>query len=244
MTDNELRETIKKHFWFHSIELRPGIITPGRSGEQNTLPHLLLPEKMTGLSVLDVGCWDGFFSFECERRGAKRVVAADIWESAGRDAFDLAHETLGSNVVPVEASIYDLPEKLQGERFDLVLFLGVLYHLRHPLLGLEKLAECTRPGGVAVVETVVDTEKLLDAPRMAFHPGGELNNDPTSWWTPNIPCLSAMLNVAGFNPALSVVQLHAGNRTIFHAKKISDEEYQRQADEDFRYRHGAQLKGL
>ena len=89
--------------------------------------------------MLDIGCWDGLFSFECERRGAERVVAADLWENAGRDAFDFAREELGSKVEPLECDVYDLPGKLGGERFDLVLFLGVLYHLRHPLLGLEKV---------------------------------------------------------------------------------------------------------
>lgn len=237
MTDDEVREAVNRHFWFHSIELRPGITTPGNSGEQNTLPHLMLPEDMTGMTVLDIGCWDGFFSFECERRGAERVVATDVWESAGRGAFDLACEVRGSNVKSLEASVYDLPRALKSERFDLVLFLGVLYHLRHPLYALEQVAKCTKPGKMAVVETVVDVAALLERPTMAFYPGAEINNDPTTWWAPNIPCLSTMLNSSGFSVALSVVQLHGGNRTIFHATKMQDDEWERVQQEDRNFRH-------
>lgn len=235
--DEELRRAIAKRFWFHSIELRPGIVTPGSSGERFTLPHLLLPEDMTGMSVLDIGCWDGFFSFECERRGAKRIVSTDVWESAGRDAFDLAREELRSKAEPVQASVYDLPDALNGERFDLVLFLGVLYHLKHPLLALEQVAACTAPDGLAVIETLVDTKGLFERPVMAFYPGAEVNGDPTTWWAPNIPCLSTMLQTVGFSKPLSVVQVHGGNRTIFHATKASDAECAKREQEDYQYRH-------
>src|SRR5580704_15785161 len=117
-TDDELLREIEKIHWFHSIELRPGITTPGHSNESFTLSLLGLPEDLTGKTILDIGCWDGFYSFECERRGAKRVVSTDVWESTGRTGFDLAREELNSSVEPVEANIYDLPEALKGERFD------------------------------------------------------------------------------------------------------------------------------
>ena len=148
-TDDELRAALKQHFWYHCIELRPGIVTPGLAGGAHSLPYYGIPEDLSGKSVLDIGCWDGFFSFECEKRGAERVVAADNWENAGRDAFDFARTELGSKVEPLECDIYDLPDKLGGERFDVVLFLGVLYHLRHPLLALEKVAACHQAPGVS-----------------------------------------------------------------------------------------------
>jgi tRNA (mo5U34)-methyltransferase len=208
-------------------------VTPGRAAERNVLPFLGLPADLSGVDVLDIGCWDGFFSFECERRGAKRVVASDIWETMGRDAFDFARAELGSAVEPVQASVYDLPEALGGERFGLVLFLGVLYHLKHPLLALEKVAEVTAPGGLAVIETAVDAEALMDRPLMAFYPGDELNGDPTNWWTPNVPGLASMLSVCGFGDVVSRVQLYGGNRSVFHAVKVSDAEREKQKRREY-----------
>ena len=243
-TDDELRQAIGEHFWWHSIELRPGIITPGVAGSAGTLPYYQIPGDLTGMTVLDIGAWDGFFSFECEARGAKKVIAADIWETAGRDAFDFAREELGSAVEPLESDVYDLAEKLNGERFDLVLFLGVLYHLRHPLLALEKVAACVKPGGLAVIETVVDLESVTSArPVMAFYPGREMNDDPTNWWGPNPSAVARMLMACGFGRVLNTVQLWQGNRSIFHAFKASDEDVGEMRDRDYRDRHENRLKG-
>ena len=240
-TDTELLNEVNSVPWYHHIELRPGIKTPGRANNIFELSLLNLPPDLTGKTVLDIGCWDGFYSFECEKRGAKRVVATDVWEHTGRKGFDLAHEELNSNVEAVEASVYDLPSVLEGERFDLVLFLGVLYHLKHPLLAIEKVAECTKPGGFAFVETVVDPGFLsMERPVMSFFPGAELNNDHTNWWAPNIHCLQQMMHVAGFSKAYSVVQLYGGDRTIVHGLKASDEEVAALAKADHDARH---LKG-
>jgi tRNA (mo5U34)-methyltransferase len=242
-TDAELRETIRKHDWYHSIELRQGIVTPGRAAERNVLPFLGIPEDLSGKTVLDIGCWDGFFSFECERRGAKRVVATDIWETLGRDAFDFARAELGSAVEPLECSVYDLPDLLD-ERFDLVLFLGVLYHLKHPLLAIEKISDVTAPGGLVITETAVDAESLMDRPLMAFYPGDELNGDPTNWWTPNVPALASMLGVSGFTGVVSRVQLYGGNRSVFHAVKVSDAELEKRARRDYLDRHLGRRAGV
>lgn len=243
MTDTELREAIRRHDWYHSIELRPGIVTPGRAAERNVLPFLGIPDDLSGVSVLDTGCWDGFFSFECERRGATRVVASDVWETFGRGAFDFARAELNSAVEPLQASVYDLPTVVE-QRFDLVLFAGVLYHLRHPLLALEAVAEVTAPGGLVIIETAVDAESLMDRPLMAFYPGDELNGDPTNWWTPNVPCLASMLEVCGFERVVSRVQLYGGNRTVFHAVKVSDAEVERRARKDYLDRHLGRRVGV
>ena len=241
-SDAELRRLIGERIWFHTLELRPGIITPGKSDERGTLAHLDLPADLSGLSVLDIGAWDGFFSFEAERRGADRVVASDVWETNGRGGFDLARDELGSKVEGLEASVYDLPEALGGERFDVVLFLGVLYHLKHPLLALEKIAAVTQPGGLAIIETVIDKESMFGPPGMRFYPGAELNSDPTNWWAPNPPALGSMLVTCGFGRAENRVQLYAGNRTIFHAFKAPDEVVAELAAREHRERH--HLAGL
>ena len=218
-TDEELREAVRNIDWYHSLELRPGIVTPGCNNEGFTLPLLQLPADLTGKTVLDIGCWDGFYSFECERRGAKRVVATDVYENSSPAGFKLAREELGSSAELTETSVYDLPGVLGGEQFDLVLFLGVLYHLRHPWLGLEKVAACTKPGGIAVIDTIVDRDTLFGRPLMAFCPDNQVKEDSNTWWVPNLSAVSAMLATSGFASSLSVVQVFGGDRTIFHAMK-------------------------
>jgi tRNA (mo5U34)-methyltransferase len=224
MTDEELREGIAKHKWWHQIELAPGVITPGKSQNRFLAEIMHLPDDLSGMEILDIGCWDGFFSFLCENRNAKRVVACDIWETTGREAFDFAREALFSDAEPLHGSFLDLDPDLGG-RFDLVLFLGVLYHLKDPLGGLEKVASLTRPGGRVIIDTVVDTKALFDRPVMAFYPSAELNNDPTNWWVPNLPALTSMMAVSGFSKIESVVQLYGGDRTIIHGTKMNDRDY-------------------
>jgi len=226
MTEEEIREGIAKHRWWHQIELAPGIITPGRSQNRFLVKILHLPEDMTGMEVLDIGCWDGFFSFECEKRGAKRVVSCDIWETYGHGAFDFAREVLGSKAEPLHESVMNLDPEVDGT-FDIVLFLGVLYHLKDPLGGLEKVGAMTKAGGRVVIDTVVDVRTLNDRPMMAFYPGAELNDDPTNWWVPNIPALTQMMAVSGFSRVESVIQLYGADRTIAHGIKMSGEDYGR-----------------
>ena len=130
------------------MELPGGVVTPGVDDPRDRLRLLELPDDMSGLSVLDVGAWDGFFSFECERRGAERVVAADwfAWQQAARGAkrsFELAREAFGSQVEDVEVRVEELSPERVGT-FDLVLFVGVLYHVRDPIRALEAVASVTR----------------------------------------------------------------------------------------------------
>jgi tRNA (mo5U34)-methyltransferase len=199
LPDDELRARVDALNWFHSIELRPGIVTPGHDDTSSRVEILRLPERLDGRTVLDVGAWDGFFSFEAERRGAARVLAADrfAWREnpwSSKEGFLLAREALGSGVEDVEVDVMELGVERVGT-FDLVLFLGVLYHLRHPLLALERLAEVT--AGQLVLETHVDLS-WLSRPAMAFYPSHELNDDPTNWWGPNPAAVAGMLRVVGF----------------------------------------------
>jgi tRNA (mo5U34)-methyltransferase len=103
-------ELIASREWFHSIQIREGLVTPGRiSFEhlQEVLQHLQFPASFEGETVLDVGAFDGFFSFEAERRGAKRVVACDLHPASHR-GFDIARRLIGSNVEYVQANVYEL----------------------------------------------------------------------------------------------------------------------------------------
>ena len=197
--------------WRHRIELPGGVVTPGTQDTQAQLAMLHLPAELSGRSVLDIGCSDGFFSFECEKRGAARVLAVDNYSSIIFDSnsgFQVAHQALGSKVEFRQADLFTLDPQEFG-RFDLVLFLGVLYHLRHPLLALDRLSELCND------QLILETE--LSSPRglwgalkrrvvgadntnagMRFHEADDLNRDPTNWWTPTPKCVEGMLRSSGF----------------------------------------------
>ena len=224
ITDEQLRQEIARLDWWHSIELRPGIVTPGKSHNLFVEKIMNLPDDLHGKSVLDIGAWDGGYSFECERRGASEVAACDLWQQAGRASFDFARKILDSKVKPLWMSFTDINPDFHG-RFDLVLFLGVLYHLKDPLGGLEKVAELTKPGGRVIIDTVIDTTALHDPPSLRFYPSDELNGDPTNWFVVNPAALTAMMAVAGFSRVESVIQLYGGDRTIVHGIKMDDEDF-------------------
>jgi tRNA (mo5U34)-methyltransferase len=118
--------------WFHSIDFGDGVVSPGSCTPEylNFLWNTFqLPKDMDGLRILDIGTYDGWFAFECEKRNAKEVVAIDVNPIDCR-CFDVAHKILGSKVIYKIASVYDIsPESLGGE-FDIVLCLGV-YYLSH-----------------------------------------------------------------------------------------------------------------
>jgi tRNA (mo5U34)-methyltransferase len=201
---DDLRAAVAAQSWFHTIDLGDGIVTDGRDESPRKLRWIDLPADLRGRTVLDVGAWDGFFSFECERRGADRVVAVDgpawrepAWGPGGfgtRSGFDLARRALESSVEDVELELEDISREAVGG-FDVVLFLGVLYHLKHPWAALERVASVC--DGLLIVETHAD---LLDLrrPAMALYPGDEIAGDASNWWGPNLPALVAMLREEGF----------------------------------------------
>jgi tRNA (mo5U34)-methyltransferase len=197
--------------WYHQIEVAPGLVTPGINDSQRILAALDLPERLDGLRVLDIGTRDGFFSFECERRGAAEVVAIDSMP-ATQTGFPIAKELLGSSVEMMQWNVYDLSPEHFGT-FDLILFLGVLYHLRDPMLALDSIWSVSR--GRLIVETQMIDDALLVAPGefktlaelnpelekiplMQFYPGDSLNGDATNVWAPNEVGLAAMLEEVGF----------------------------------------------
>lgn len=207
--------------WYHTIDLGHGVVTRGIDDTPLRLARLDLPPSLAGQTVLDIGAWDGFFSFEAERRGAARVVASDYysWHGGGwgsKRGFELARRTLGSKVEDVDIDVMDLSPERVGT-FDVVFFLGVLYHLRHPLLALERVASVTRK--LLILETVVDMVGI-DRPAAAFYPGRELNGDPTNWWAPNVPGLHGMLQDVGFSHVKTVTPtpsaLYRAARAVSH----------------------------
>ena len=208
--------------WFHSMELGDGshTISPERTRTERRREEACLGKvDLRGKTVLDVGAWDGYYSFAAKRRGAARVLATDhfCWSGEGwgsKDGFEHARARLGLQVEDLEIDVHDLSPETIGGRFDVVLFLGVLYHLKNPLLALEKVASVC--GETLVLETIVDT-RWSSRPTMVFFPGSEKNNDPTNWWAPNVRCVVAMLETLGFGKVQS--RVYRSKRAAFVARR-------------------------
>lgn len=199
MDADEIRAGMQGINWYHTIDLGHDILTPGVDPTPERIPPLEIPADLSGWSVLDVGAWDGALSFEAERRGAARVLATDsfCWSGEGwgtKAGFEFARSALGSRVEDLEIDVLDLSPDAVGT-FDLVLFVGVLYHMRHPLLALERVASVTDK--LLLLDTRIASEST-EIPMMVFYPGTELNDDPTNWWGPNPPAVEAMLRTVGF----------------------------------------------
>jgi tRNA (mo5U34)-methyltransferase len=204
--------------WFHNLHLP--------TGQQTAPDHPLgdfprvkwlelaraLPDDLSGWRALDVGCNAGFYSFALAARGAD-VLAIDADEHYLRQArWAAGRFEHGDRVRFERLQVYDLARR--AERFDLVLFLGVLYHLRHPLLALDLLAEkCDR---LLVVQTLTtpgedELEPPNDVPigarELLLEPGWpklafverQLADDPTNWWVPTHACVEAMVRSAGLD---------------------------------------------
>jgi tRNA (mo5U34)-methyltransferase len=225
-----LAEQIAGISWYHSIDLGGGIVTPGNPPDERMLASGLCDVR--GKEVLDIGAWDGFWSFLAEGRGATRVVALDhyawsvdfaarleYWEACERDGsvpdhrldftefwrpdalpgragIDLARRALDSSVEPMVGDFMTVDPAEIGQ-FDVVLFLGVLYHVREPLTALERVRGLTR--GVAVIETeAISILGMPGASLVEFHDGGGLRGDYTNWFVPTETALHAMCRAAGF----------------------------------------------
>lgn len=190
-----LAKSVESRFRYHSIELPDGTVLPGLQSVEHLrwrLGLFGLPEDLRGKRVLDIGAWDGWFSFECERRGAI-VVAVDCVEL---DTFLETRDMLGSKVEYLTLDMNELSAKRLG-KFDVVLFLGVLYHLRHPLMGLERVVELST--NLALIESFVIEREARAVPSvMEFYERGELGGQIDNWCGPSPECLLAMCRSAGF----------------------------------------------
>ncbi|HEY4096725.1 MAG TPA: methyltransferase domain-containing protein [Baekduia sp.] len=200
--------------WHHAIPITPEITTPGVQHSAAMIETVQIPEDCTGMRVLDIGARDGLFSFEAERRGATEIVALDNVPPE-KTGFAVAKELLGSKAEYVTDNVYNLSAERFGT-FDLVFFFGVLYHLRHPLLGLDRIWDVCNDGALMYVETHMMDEgvvqwdgtfkklddyhpDLKDLPLVQFFPGTMLANDFTSKWGPSQVGLRGMLEAAGFD---------------------------------------------
>lgn len=189
--------------WWHTFDFG-GVIAQGVTPRDiQDLRASVLPADMTGKTVLDIGAKDGYHSFDCEKRGAI-VTAADV---VHRDNFDVAKKILGSNVQFHNTDLFDLPAA--GQAYDIVIFYGVLYHLKNPFGAIEAARALTR--GRLYLESYY-IKAAPDQSIMKFYPGRELNNDPSNWWAPSIRCIHDMLAAAGFNNS-ETLNTHLDGRT-------------------------------
>ena len=212
-TAAQLREQVEGRQWYHTLELAPGLRTPGWFDLREAAAELL-PQSLAGRRCLDVGTFDGFWAFEMERRGAAEVVAIDIldprrWDwpansteevvaaldqrKRGGAGFELAHEALGSAVERRELSVYDLDPADVGE-FDFVYVGSLLLHLRDPVRALAAVRSvCT---GEAVLVDAIDLPKTLLYRRQ---PVATLDGRGRPWWwKPNLAALARLAEAAGF----------------------------------------------
>lgn len=213
MTPDQIRAQVSELRWHHSIDLGHGMVTPGQDNSARKLERLKLPESFAGQTVLDVGAWDGFFSFDAARRGAERVLATDsyVWNGShdwgSKRGFNLARQVLDSKVEDREIDVLELAPERIGT-FDVVLFLGILYHMKHPQLSLDRVASVTKK--MLVLETVVDMLSCR-RPAMALYVNDELGCDHTNWCGPNPAAVVGMLKTAGFKR----VEIVSGVRPVW-----------------------------
>jgi len=193
---HDFSDELAKTGWYHSMELPSGVVQGFLTGDilRRRWSEFPLPDNLAGARLLDIGTWDGWFAFEAERHGAQ-VVAVDI---AAQENFYQAHGELKSKVRYEVCEIYRLPE-LQIGTFDYTLFLGVLYHLRHPLLALQIVCALTKQ--LAIVDSFIVDDQGANAtpiPWMEFYEHTELGNQMDNWVGPTLPCLLALCRSAGF----------------------------------------------
>jgi len=202
--------------WFHNLDLAGVRTAPDHFlGDYPTVKWRsfshAIPQDLAGRSVLDIGCNGGFYAIEMKRRGAARVVGVDSDEDYLAQAR-FAAEVTGQDIEFRNLSVYDVGAL--GERFDIVLFMGVLYHLRHPLLALDLIHEHVARD-LLVFQSMQRGSAEVEPPAedYAFSETGHFDRpgypklhfverryagDPTNWWVPNRACAEAMLRSAGF----------------------------------------------
>jgi tRNA (mo5U34)-methyltransferase len=234
--------------WFHNLHL-PGGLQTAPDHPLGDFPRFKweqiagsLPADLSDARALDIGCNAGFYSFELAKRGA-HVLSIDIDPHYLRQAAWAARELrLEERIELRQMGVYDLA-RLE-ERFDVILFLGVLYHLRHPLLAIDLVAERVSEAGLMVMQTLtspgsgtssvpadlsIDDRAAMSSPgwpAMAFIEH-ELAGDPTNWWAPTASCVEAMVRSAGLSvegrPGHELWLCRPGDRTIWGAQQAREE---------------------
>lgn len=213
----DLAEQVSATPWYHTIEIAPGVVTPGHIDWRKDVKRIF-PDDLSGRRTLDVGTFDGFFAFSMEARGAS-VVAIDLpeirsaeWPPLNRPAleatktewdlelgrgFAVAARALDSRVHRVPCNVYDLTPEIIGGPVDMAFVGSILLHLRDPVRALQNVLAALKPGGEAMVLEPFSLRDTILSPRRAaahFEPLVTQMN----WWRPNLACLAGWLLAAGF----------------------------------------------
>jgi tRNA (mo5U34)-methyltransferase len=212
LSREEALKLIQERYWYHNYELLPGVWTGGQLNihPQQYLDRFKISHNLTGKRVLDIGTWDGPIAFELEKRGAA-VTALDI-QDPDKTGFNTAKRILNSHVSYVRGSVYDA-SKLLNAQFDFIMYLGVFYHLKHPILGFEEIARILSPQGIVYIEgeLLVNYAETLDnhavsgdfaeqlgqsdVPLTLCYPG--MYKGTSNWFVPNLACFKGWLQASG-----------------------------------------------
>jgi len=222
-----ITEEIKKfHFWYHKIDLGNGVVTPGLDFDDlwNMIRKTRAHIEYAGKTVLDVASFDGMWAFEAERLGSAITVATDCYYETQKN-FLFCHKVLNSKaVLYYNISPYTLwdrldvflqenwdKEKPYDRLFDVVQHLGLLYHLRDPLLSLSQARSVIRTGGYLLLETAAVINETASFMLFNGVPPAKPNiyDDLTTWWAPTVPCLNDMLRASLFEPIPETVRVLA-----------------------------------
>ena len=217
---NNTQEEINSINWYHKIDLGE-YQTPGANHLlQNELEDIFVPSDLSGNSVLDIGCWDGYYSFECEKRNASRVVAVDkyIWEKESdfwsKDkGFDFAHKHLNSKVEKVISNIEDLSSDELG-KFDYVLLLCLVCLSKNPVQYIEIAKSMCK--GYLIIESHIDMIDV-DFPAARYYPGRNNGNEVNDYWGMNPLAITGIMTDAGLKNIQYKI-IGDGSRAVFRGE--------------------------
>lgn len=232
VSEEQFARLLSVPWWYHAFEICPGVVTPGVCRYKSDLLDHPLARDVAGKNVLDIGAWDGPYTLEMSRRGA-RVTAFDI-QPANRSGFDVMRSLNGLDAAHVCESVYHLRPEKHG-RFDIVLFFGVYYHLRNPLLAIANINAVLEEGGLVLVEGAVlegaagvdaycarhgaQIAAVSDVP-MCYYVAEEFQQHWSNWWVPNMACLRHWFVSSGFVLEHEALFEH-GSRGYLIARKVA-----------------------
>lgn len=220
MTNNDVLAQVEQISWWHSIELPlpegNTIITPGEVNhctDETATNRFGIPTDLNGKTVLDIGCWDGYFSFLAERRGAD-VYSIDPYQGftnpdIGQRGYRLAHHLLHSNAIFRVSDLEMYATDPLTPDIDIVFYFGILYHVDHPLKELEYLYKITND--FALIETATLTAVTPLPNLWQFLPGNK--NDSNNKWYPSISGLVTALQYVGFS-SVELIYAHDGDDRV------------------------------
>jgi tRNA (mo5U34)-methyltransferase len=213
LTREEIVELVASRKWYHRYEVYPGVVTPGRTplDAKGLLDFYGFPQDVTGKRVLEIGSWDGAYTFEVERRGGI-VTAMDIQDKE-HTGFSVAHRINKSKVTYIQNDVTNLSPEKHG-KYDIVLFLGVYYHILHPLLAFQNIYNVLNDDGVVfysghILEYSYNIDRemakykkelmaIVDKIPLTLFARECHAEVWSNWYIPNLLCLNAWLSTAGF----------------------------------------------